>query len=187
MSTYDGGQVQTSPRPRRHPHFAALPASGLCPVRPSKPSGSPVVPVEVGRTAWLRPEVQREPWGPSHLSLYQDTLCSTPKTVPAGQQPSRPYSLGIRGVPEAQDGKVHLAEGGRWQILPEYELPEVLQPEEAKLEALFWATGVLGGRGSCIQDPPCSSRSLLLKQDRFFFFFFNSITMAKKLGKGRKS
>lgn len=47
-----------------------------------------------------------------------------------------PYSLGIGGVTEAQHGKVQLTEGGGWQVLPEYEPPEVLGQGKPVLEPL---------------------------------------------------
>lgn len=45
---------------------------------------------------------------------------------PAVQLLGHKVKLGVRGIPKAQDGKVHLTEGGRRQVSSEYELPEAL-------------------------------------------------------------
>lgn len=100
---------------------------------------------------------------------------SAPRTAALASGPACPYSLGVRGVPEAQDGKVHPAEGSRRQVLPEYEPPEALRPEAAGFAALPGALRATGG-GSC-----APARGADLRQGSISFCH-----KGKKRGRGRK-
>lgn len=99
---------------------------------------------------------------------------STLKAVLTDQWPACPYSLGVRGVPQAQDSEVHLTEGGGRQVLPEYEPPEVLQAEEAELRALLGA-----------QDPGRGWEGCVIETRPFFLFHHNGKKILKKKGAPR--
>lgn len=94
---------------------------------------------------------------------------STLKAVLTDQWPACPYSLGVRGVPQAQDSEVHLTEGGGRQVLPEYEPPEVLQAEEAELRALLGP-----------QDPGRRREGCVIETRPFFLFRHNGKKILKR-------
>lgn len=71
-----------------------------------------------------------------------------PQDSPWRPEAPCPHLLGVRGIPKAQDGKVHLTEGGRRQVSPEYELPEALQPGNTRLGPALGHQGPRVGWGS---------------------------------------
>lgn len=106
-----------------------------------------------------------EPWRLGCLTLPQDTEDSSPASSLVS------HSLGVRRVPEAHDGKVHLAEGGRRQVLPEQEPPEVL-PSETGVRGLLLTELRAGGEGWSwhpLSRPHCSQTA------------FRSVTKARHL------